>query len=111
MASYHSQTDSDNENILYLDADDFSDTDDDLSDIHIAGNSSNRNGNTVSLTEDPEEDVDDVEIATLVASFRLSNGGSTSAPASSSSHAVVASTAGSATLVNESGMSSTRQSS
>ncbi|SJL18823.1 uncharacterized protein ARMOST_22424 [Armillaria ostoyae] len=91
---YDTQTDSDDENVLYLNADDFSD-------VHAISNSCSGKSNTVSLTEDPE-DVNDVEIATLIASFRLSNGDSTSAPASSSSQAVVASTAGSATLVNES---------
>ncbi|SJK99379.1 uncharacterized protein ARMOST_02675 [Armillaria ostoyae] len=91
---YDMQTDSDDENVLYLDANDFSD-------VHAVSNSRSGNSNTVSLTEDPE-DVDDVEIATLIASFRLSNGDLTSAPASSSSQAVVASTAGSVTLVNES---------
>ncbi|KAK0238771.1 hypothetical protein EDD85DRAFT_950971 [Armillaria nabsnona] len=122
MAFYNYQDDSDDENVIYVDADDFSDTDsdakgnspsgngstvsltnkvvylnaDDFPDIesNAEGNRSTGNGNAMPLIEDPEEDVNDAEISTLVTSFRGSNRGSASPPASRTLRAVIASTAG-----------------
>ncbi len=101
-------SDSDDESILYLDANDFPDS-------NSEGTGPNGDASSLSsrqVTDNPEEDFDDAEFDALIASARVSAGGSVSFPGSnvSQSGMVVASTAGSTTLVNESSMSEGSQS-
>ncbi len=96
-------SDSDDESILYLDANDFPNS-------NSEGTGPNGDASSLSsrqVIDNPEEDFDDAEFDALIASGRVSAGGSVSFPGSnvSQSGTVVASTAGSTTLVNESSMS------